>query len=154
MMAAMLAAILLAAAAAAPLQPVCPDPDAPPCGSFKPHDLSFRLPNDEVARAEVRSASFYAVILKSGARCKFTEAERLEAQKHFPTQKVFSTQFGCNDDHENNVTYTNVDPRAGFIAVYAGPDRKLAERALAHVKALGKFPGANLRQMQVVFVYP
>lgn len=150
----MLAAILLAAAAAAPLEPVCPDPDAPPCGSFKAHDLSFRLPNDQVARAEVRSASFYAVILKSGARCKFTEAERAEIQKSFPRQKVFSTQFGCNDDHENNITYTNIDPKAGFIAVYAGADRKAGQGALERVKALGRFPGANLRQMQVVFVYP
>jgi hypothetical protein len=69
-------------------------------------------------------------------------------------QKVFSTRFGCDDDHENNVTYTNIDPKAGFIAVYAGADRKAGQQALERVKALGRFPGANLRQMQVVFVYP
>lgn len=149
----MLAAFLLAAAATAAQPAVCADP-AKPCAGFRPHDLSFALPKDGVARAEVRSAPFFAVMLASGARCGFKEAQRLEAQALFPEAKVFSARFGCDDDAENNVSYTNVDPKAGFMAVHAGADRAAAQAMLERVKATGRFPGANVRQMQAVFVYP
>jgi len=150
----MIAALILAAAAAAtPAAVVCADP-ARPCPGFKPHDLSFPLPRDGVARAEVRSAPFYAVILVSGPRCRIAERERLDAQALFPESKVFSARFGCDDDPENNVSYTNVDPKAGFLAVHAGADRAAAQAMLERVKATGRFPGANIRQMQAVFVYP
>ena len=149
----MLASILLAAAAATTQPAVCAEP-AKPCAGFRAHDLSFELPKDGVARAEVRSAPFYAVVLASGTRCRFTEAQRLEAQALFPGAKVFSARFGCDDDPENNVSYTNVDPKAGFIAVHAGADRAAAQAMLERVKATGRFPGANVREMQAVFVYP
>ena len=150
---AMLAAILLAAAATAAQPAVCPDP-ANPCAGFRAHDLSFPLPKDGVARAEVRSAPFYAVVLVSGKRCRLTEPQRREAQAMFPGSKVFSARFGCDDDPENNVSYTNVDPRAGFLAVHAGADRAAAQAMLERVKATGRFPGANIRRMQAVFVHP
>ena len=114
----MLATLAFAAAVAAP--PVCPDP-AKPCPGFRPHDLSFPLPSDGVARAEVRSAPFFAVILVSGAPCRFTERERAEAQALFPQAKVFNARFGCDGDVENNVSYSGVDPKAGFLAVHGGP---------------------------------
>jgi hypothetical protein len=38
--------------------------------------------------------------------------------------------------------------------VHAGADRKAGDAMLARVKATGRFPGANLRQMQSVFVFP
>jgi hypothetical protein len=147
----MLATRAFAAAVAAPA--ACADP-AKPCPGFRPHDLSFPLPGDGVARAEVRSASFFAVILVSGAPCRVTERERAEAQALFPGSKVFSARFGCDGDVENNVSYTNVDPKAGFLAVHAGADRAAADAMLARVKATGRFPGANVRRMEVVFVYP
>jgi len=147
----MLAALAFAAAAAAPA--VCADP-AKPCAGFKPHDLSFALPRDGVPRAEVRSAPFFAVILVSGAPCRVTERERAEAQALFPEAKVFSARFECDGDVENNVTYTNVDPKAGFLAVHAGSDRAAADAMLARVKATGRFQGANVRRMEAVFVYP
>ena len=147
----MLAALAFAAAAAAPA--VCADP-AKPCAGFKPHDLSFALPRDSVPRAEVRSAPFFAVILVSGAPCRLTERERAEAQALFPESKVFSARFECDGDVENNVTYTNVDPKAGFLAVHAGSDRAAADAMLARVKGTGRFPGANVRRMEAVFVYP
>ena len=154
MILAVIASLVLAMALAdQPAAPVCADL-ARPCPGFKAHDLSFRLPRDGKARAEVRSAPFYAVILRSGARCSVTEGERVEAQKRIPGSKVFSARFGCDDDPENNVTYTNVDPKAGFLAVHAGPDRAAGEAMLARVQALGLYPGANLRRMQAAFVFP
>jgi len=145
----MIAALIVAAAAV-----VCADP-ARPCKGFRPHELSFPLPQDGVARAEVRSAPFYAVILVSGPRCRITEGERLDAQALFPESKVFSARFGCEENTDpDNVSYTNVDPQTGFLAVHAGADRKAGDAMLARVKATGRFPGANLRQMQSVFVFP
>ncbi len=131
----------------------CPDP-ARPCAGFQPHDLSFVLPADGAARAEDRSATFYAVILRTARRCAVGERERLAAQGLFPGRKVFATRWECEGDAENNVTYTGVDARYGFLAVYAGDTRARADAALARVKATGRFPGANLRRMQVVRVHP
>ena len=47
---------------------VQPDP-AKSCGSttFKPHELCFETPKDDVARAEFLSEAFYAIILKTAA---------------------------------------------------------------------------------------
>jgi hypothetical protein len=155
MILAVIASILLAAAALAaePAPTVCADP-ARPCPGFKAHDLSFPLPRDGIARPEVRSAPFYAVILKSGARCRIADSEREDAQRMFAESKVFNARFGCDDDVENNVSYTNVDPKAGFLAVHAGADRAAGEAMLARVKAAGRYSGANLRRMQAVFVFP
>ena len=132
---------------------VCPDP-ARPCAGFRAHDLSFALPAGGAARAEDRSAPFYAVVLRSGPQCSIGERERTRAQALFPRSKVFATRFECDGDVENNVTYTGVDARHGFLAVYAGATRARADSALARVRATGRFPGANLRRMQVVRVHP
>jgi uncharacterized protein len=128
------------------------DPAQPQHG-FKPHQLAFVTPKDGVARAEFRSEPFYAVILKTAAKCGVGEDERLRAQTLFPGQKVFSTRFGC-DDPEETITYTNVDARFGFLAVHAGAGERDARELLDKVKATRQFPGANLRRMQVVLVYP
>ena len=130
-----------------------PDP-ARPHGGFKPHQLSFQTPVDGVARAEYRSHLFFAIILKSAPRCSVTEDERLAAQALFPANKVFATRFGCDDEPEEHVTYTNVNAEFGFLAVYAGATSREAEAFLARVKATGRFPGANVRRMQAVIVYP
>lgn len=133
--------------------PVCPVP-ARPCPGFRSHDLPFVLPAAGAARAEDRSQPFYAVILRTTPRCAIGERERLAAQALFPGRKVFATRFECDGDAENNVTYTGVDARYGFLAVYAGERRAQADSALARVRATGRFPGANLRRMQVVRVHP
>ena len=132
---------------------VCPDPQRP-CAGFKAHDLSFGLVNDGKARAEQRSPSFFAVILETTPACATREKERLEIQALFAAHKVFTNRFGCDDNPENNVSYTNTSQKHGFIAVHAGDDRAAAEKVLAAAKATGRFPGANLRRMQVVYVYP
>jgi hypothetical protein len=94
------------------------------------------------------------VILRSGPRCTVGEPERLAAQARFPGRKVFATRFECDDGVENNVTYTGVDARYGFLAVYAGATRAQADATLALVRATARFPGANLRMMRVVRVHP
>jgi hypothetical protein len=134
---------------------VCPDP-ARPCPGFRPHDLSFVLPRDGTARADDRSEPFFAVILRSGPRCSVAEEERRAAQLLFPRRKVFSQRFECDDDVENNITYTNVSASAAFLAVHAGATRAGADAdaVLARVRATRRFPGANLRRMQVVRVHP
>ena len=130
-----------------------PDP-AKSCGhtTFKPHELCFETPKDDVARAELLSEEFYGIILKTAARCSIPEAERAAVQKQFPRLKVFSTRFQCDDDVEENISYTNVNEAYGFIAVYAGRTLKEARARLLEVKATARFPGANIRKMQVRIV--
>ena len=132
---------------------VHPEPAAS-CAGFKPHHLCFDVPNDGVARAEYSSEPFYAIILKTTARCGVSEAERLQSQKQFPLSKVFAESFNCNDDAEDFIRYTNVNEKVSFLAVHAGATLKQANKRLAEVKATGKFPGANIRKMQAVIVFP
>lgn len=94
------------------------------------------------------------MILRSGPRCTVSERERWTAQTLFPRAKVFAQRFECGGDVENAVTYTGVDARYAFLAVYAGDTRARADSALARVRATGRFPGANLRWMQAVLVHP
>ena len=150
------AALLLALAAPgvqAQTGRVCPNP-ARPCAGFRANDLSFVLPSDGVARDEVRSAQYFAVVLRSGRHCAIPESARAEAQRLFPGRKVFSQRFECDDDVENNVHYAPVDPQLAFLAVYAGGTRAEANRVLRAVARTGRYPGAYLRRLQVTFVYP
>ncbi len=146
-----LAGIVPAARAEAPR--VCFEP-ARPCPGFKANDLSFPLDRDARARPEQRSAPFFAVILKTAKRCTLNPGEAGEIQALFPDRKVFFTRFECDGDVENNVSYSNVDPAVGFIAVYAGEGRAAAGETLARVKSMNRFPGANLRSMQVIHNSP
>lgn len=124
------------------------------CKDFKPHHLCFDLPKDGIARGEYFSEPFYAIILKTAKPCTISEKERLQAQALFPRSKVFSMRFGCNDDIEESIRYTNVNDKFGFLAVHAGATVKEANTRLSEVNATGKFPGANIRKMQAVLVFP
>ncbi len=63
-------------------------------------------------------------------------------------------RFNCDDDVEENITYSNVNPDFSFIAVYAG-DEKASANAFFEQEKLGqKFPGANIRRMQAILVFP
>ena len=139
---------LLASAAAA----ICGDP-AQPCPGFRAHDLSFARESTSVARAEERSTPFFAVILVSADRCAIAESERLRIQSLFPSRKVFSQRFECDGDVENNVTYTNIDAKRGFVAVYGGATRAEADKVVAQAREKG-FKDANARRMQAVLVHP
>ncbi|HEX8904264.1 MAG TPA: hypothetical protein VF771_05440 [Longimicrobiaceae bacterium] len=132
-----LASVLLAGAAHGQRRvgQVCPDPAHPCPGGFRPHELSFVLPRDSVARDEFRSEAFYAVILRSGPNCSIPERDRRAAQALFPARKVFSQRFECDvdqaaDDAESGITYTNVAEKRAFLAVYAGATRDQALRVL------------------------
>ena len=127
---------------------------AKPRAGFKPHQLAFETPKDGVAREEVRSRPFYAVILKTVERCRPVEKERAQIQKLFPVNKVFAPMFECDQEPEDTIRYTNVNEKVGFIAVYAADELEEAEKFLASVEQLGMFPGANLRRMQAVLVHP
>ena len=132
---------------------VCPDP-ARPClevERFKPNELSFRIAKKfDFDRGQDRSAPYYAAILKSGALCAIPDAERAAIQAQFPQRKVFVHQHFCQD-FGDKVTYTNVNRKAGFVAVYAGKTEAEAKAFLAEAKA--RYPDANLRRMQVVITY-
>lgn len=122
--------------------------------SRNPHNLSFEYPNDGLARAEFRSDEFYAIILKSAERCTLSEADRLGIQELFPENKVFMDRFECDEASEDNVTYTNINPDYSFIAVYAGTGIEDANQLLDGMDLAARFPGANIRRMQAVLVYP
>lgn len=121
---------------------------------FKPHELCFETPQDEIARAEFRSEPFYAVILRTAERCTIAEEERLEVQALFPQHKVFSMRFHCDENIEENIGYTNVNDKFGFLAVYAGRTLQEANERLTEVRTAGRFPGANIRRMRARLVYP
>jgi hypothetical protein len=144
---------------------VCAEPSAP-CQSskwqFRQYDLSFKLPRELKWLNNYRSATFYAIILKSmraipdpdgpaGEReCSgyVSETERTRVQKMFATRKVFASRFGCGSP---GVWYTNVNADYNFLAVYAGETQATADSFLRTVR--GSFPGANLRKIQIVLDY-
>ncbi|MDX6444108.1 MAG: hypothetical protein QOH71_1182 [Blastocatellia bacterium] len=131
---------------------ICGDPTAAckTVATFQPNDLPFRIPE----RANIYDTDlFYAVILKSlsvpADNCDtfIPESDRLAAQALFPTHKVFSSR--CADP--GGLFYTNISPKARFMAVYAGMSLAEANRMLATVKATGKFSGANVRRVRAGF---
>ncbi|HEX7175151.1 MAG TPA: hypothetical protein VF240_07700 [Pyrinomonadaceae bacterium] len=163
----LLATVLLYAAAAATIAPpsaiaqkrgravVCGDPTVR-CRTgqieFPPYNIPFQIP----ARAIIwETEPFYAIILRSmRVKDEFDECERfipeedrLEAQAIFPRNKVFASR--CMEP--GDLYYTNTDPKQRFMAVYAGRTRAAAAAMLEKVKATGKYPGANLRQMRAGF---
>jgi hypothetical protein len=73
-----------------------------------------------------------------------SEPDRLAAQLHFPNNKVFTSR--CADP--GTISYTNINPRTHFMAVYAGLTQAQANRMLVTVQATGKFPGAYVRRIR------
>jgi hypothetical protein len=118
--------------------------------TFQPHDLPFRvLANAVIFDTEL----FYAIILKSVRAANDScdvfvpESDRLQTQALFADRKVFSSR--CAEPGE--LFYTNVSDKHRIMAVYAGTTLAEAKRVLQAVKATGKFPGANIRQMRTGF---
>jgi len=130
---------------------VCGDPDRP-CAGFKANELSFDIARPfSFDRGRDKSQPFYAVILKSAPICSLADAERTRAQKVFPFAKVFLHRYFC-EDFGDKVTYTNINEKSGFVAVYAGDTESAAQPLLALAKASG-YSDANIRRMEVVIVY-
>jgi hypothetical protein len=131
--------------------PVCAHPDRP-CAGFKPNELSFSISKPfAFDRGRDKSQPFYAVLLLSGPLCGIDDAERIRAQKQFPGLKVFLHRYFC-EDFGDKVTYTNINAKRGFLAVYGGKTMGEAKQVLAQAKAAG-YTGANLRRMEVIVQY-
>jgi hypothetical protein len=131
---------------------ICGNPSAPCQTSvkFEPNDLPFRVTKNSVI---YDTELFYAIILKSVGASEddcdvfVPEKERLAAQTLFPDHKVFSSR--CPD--VETLFYTNISSKRRIMAVYASSTLVEAQRLLKQVKATGKFPGANIRQMRTGF---
>ena len=131
---------------------ICGNPQLPckTIATFQPYDLPFRVPENAVI---FDTELFYGIVLISLRAneddCnKFVpEAVRLEAQSLFPDRKVFTSR--CVD--VESLFYTNIDPKARFMAVYGGTTLAEANRVLVSVKTTGKYSGAYLRRMRTGF---
>jgi len=130
---------------------VCPDPDQP-CSGFKPNELSFAIAKPfSFDRGRDQSQPFYAVLLRSGPLCGIADDERVRAQQAFPRAKVFLHRHMC-EDFGDKVTYSNVNAKSGFVAVYGGETEADAQKVLAQARAAG-YPDANVRRMAVIVTY-
>jgi len=121
---------------------------------FRSYQLAFVTPTDGIARSEFKSEPFYAVILETFPPCIDSEMQRRKVQASFPANKVFATRFGCEGVVQENINYTNVDPKWGFMAVYAGTTLAEGQALLETVQRTTRFRNPSLRQMQAVLVYP
>ena len=74
-----------------------------------------------------------------------------DTAKVFPRAKVFLHRYFC-EDFGDKVTYSNVNEKSGFVAVYAGDTAAAAAPILALAKASG-YPDANIRRLEVIVVY-
>ena len=145
-------------AAQTPLK-VCPNPAAP-CQSrhktFEKYELSFQLPRSIKPNVAYKSASFYAVILKTfsdpecdqGEYSTGTERFRLQAQKLFADQKVFADNQ-CPDMGAVSYIIPGEQEAFSFVAVYAGESKAEGEQTLAKAKL--QYKEAKLVKMQASF---
>jgi len=124
--------------------------------SFAPYQLPFTIKEKLVFGKSYQSEEFYAVVVKSvkasaDSDCTIvSEAERLEAQKLWPSTKVFASHLNCP---EELVLYENVDRNFNFLAVYAGRTLKEAQRVLTQIKANPRYSQAYLKRMRVILEY-
>jgi hypothetical protein len=146
---------------------VCPDP-AKPCHhkekNFDDWELSFKMPAKLPPNKEVKSAPFYAVILKTypmgddcdgGEYIEAVEAERKREQAIQLDRKVFAAYQCPNmgavgyefagkwDAKKENLLLGN------FLAIYAGASKAEAEEALGFFR--NSYPQAQLKQMTAVY---
>lgn len=142
------------------LYDVCGNPklECKTSGGFDDADLPIKVTGKLEWMGEYKSKAFYAVIVQSRKviavsgpeeECggQFTPAERSRLQSSFPSNRVFSSAFGC---YYFEHSYTNVNTGFNFLAVYGGETEAAARTVLKAIKSTGKYPGANLRRMQAV----
>jgi hypothetical protein len=146
---------------------VCPDPSKP-CHHkekrFDDWELSFKMPAKLPPNKTVKSAPFFAVILKTypmGEDCdggefiEAAEADRKREQTNQLNRKVFAS-YECpnmgavNYDFEGRWTKDGESLLLGnFIALYAGTTRAEGEDALKFLK--NEYPQAQLKQMTAMY---
>ncbi len=121
---------------------------------FEPNEIPFETSSSFVI---FESQTFYAVILKSkkvadifaddnNCRNIASEEERLNVQKLYPNNKVFTQNCGYN-----NLYYTGIQDSTVFIAVYGGKTLAEAQNFLKIVEQNQKFKGAYIKKMQAQF---
>jgi hypothetical protein len=146
---------------------VCPDP-AKPCHHkekrFDDWELSFKMPAKLPPNKPLKSAPFYAVILKTypmvedcdgGEFIEAAEADRKREQANQLERKVFAS-YECpnmgavNYDFEGRFDAKKESIVIGnFIAIYAGTTKAEGEEALRFLKS--EYPHAQLKQMTAVY---
>jgi hypothetical protein len=146
---------------------VCPDP-AKPCHHkekrFDDWELSFKMPAKLPPNKAVKSAPFYAVILKtypmgedcdSGEFIEAAEADRKREQANQLQRKVFAA-YECpnmgavNYDFEGRFDTKKESIVIGnFIAIYAGTTEAEGVEALRFLK--NEYPQAQLKQMTALY---
>jgi hypothetical protein len=146
---------------------VCPDP-AKPCHHkqkrFDDWELSFKMPAKLPPNKAVRSAPFYAVILKTypmGEDCdggefiEAAEADRKREQANQLDRKVFAS-YECPNMGAVNYDFQGRWSKDGetlalgnFIALYAGTTKAEGEEALRFMKS--EYPEAQLKQMTAMY---
>ena len=121
---------------------VCADPEKP-CRRIQAERAVVRIAKPfAFDRGRDKSQPFYAVILMSGPLCGVADRERARAQQLFPRAKVFLHRHMC-EDFGDKVTYSNVNAKSGFVAVYGGETEADAQKMLAQARAAGLPGGAN-----------
>jgi hypothetical protein len=132
---------------------ICGDPTSA-CRAregFQSYDLPFDTGRNFVI---ANSEWFYGIVLRSKKMkpewgdCEhpvFGEKERLEIQRMFPKNKVFT--LNCVEPGTNY--YTGAAEQVAFVGVYAGRTLGEANRFLKKVQGTKKFPGIRVRRMQI-----
>ncbi len=146
---------------------VCPDP-AKPCHHKQKHfddwELSFKMPAKLPVNTAIKSAPFYAVIMKTfpmGEDCdggefiEAAEADRKREQAAQPGRKAFAS-YECpnmgavNYDFPGRFDAKNENIVIGnFIAIYAGTTKAEGEIQLRSLSS--KYPQAQLKQMTALY---
>lgn len=146
---------------------VCPDPGRP-CHHNDKHfddwELSFKMPAKLPPNKAVKSAPFYAVILKTypmdqdcdgGEYIESAEADRKREQANQLNRKVFAS-YEC--PNMGAVSYDfpgRFDAKkesilvGNFIAIYVGITKAEGEEALKFLK--NEYPQAQLKQMTAAY---
>lgn len=146
---------------------VCPDPSKP-CHHkqkrFDDWELSFKMPAKLPVNKEIKSAPFYAVILKTypmGEDCdggefiEAAEADRKREQANQLSRKVFASyecpnmgavsyDFAGRFDAKKEMVVVG-----NFIAIYVGTSKAEGDEALKFLKS--EYPEAQLKQMTAVY---
>ena len=121
---------------------------------FEPNEIPFETSRNFVI---FESQTFYAIILKSkkvsdifadnnGCRNISSEEERLNVQKLFPNNKVFTQNCGYN-----NFYYSGLQDSTVFMAVYGGRTLTEAQTFLKTVKQKKEFESTYIKKMKAQF---
>ena len=131
---------------------ICGDPTINCKGgdNFQAWDLPFDTGKNFVI---YESEPFYGIVLKSVKlkdfgdcqKPSFNESERAKIQADFEHNKVF--MLNCFESGSNY--YTGVSDKMAFVGVYAGRTLAEANKFLATVQALIKYPGIKVRKMRI-----